>query len=218
MEPGVVYKAILFDLDGTLLDSRQANLISIRRLFCEFSRKQVADEHVESLFGLPSWEAVHRIAPGMEQTLLDAWMSHMEDLHQYLHLFPGVADLLKALSQAGIPLGVVTSQDQRELDIVRCQVQMGEWIRYWVTIDDVQHAKPHPEGVLTALHALNCPPKDALLIGDTHYDLEAGRAAGTAVGLSLWGRPSFTERLEERADFVFHHPEEVAQLCLQTRQ
>jgi len=209
-----VYKAVLFDLDGTLLDSDQANRISIRRLFSEYTGIQVVDKQIDSLFGLSSWEVVHRIAPGMEQILLDTWMIYLEDLHQHTQLFPGVEDLLRTLGQAGISMGVVTSQDRRELDIVCSHIQLNKWIRYWITADDVQDEKPHPEGVLAILSALDCHPNDAILIGDTRYDLEAGRAAGTAVGLSLWGRQYSSPRLEQQADFVFNHPQEIARLCL----
>ena len=210
--------AILFDLDGTLIDTYHLYLECYRRALAPYLGYAPRDE-----------EIVAR-RPTSERRFLEEWigaeqagachaamLEHYHALHGALGegLYDGVREMLAALHSGGVRLGIVTGKGRSAWETTERNLELGRF-EVVVTDDDVRRPKPDPEGVLAALAALGVPPAEALYVGDSAGDLRAGRSAGTRVAASLWPKTAPGERdafLEEvlplAPDWSFERPADL---------
>ena len=137
--------------------------------------------------------------------LVRAYREHNEPLHADLHAFAGVQDVLERLAGEGRKLGIVTSKRRKTVDLAFGVLPLRHFFEAVVTSDEVVQPKPHPEPVLVALERLGSLPEEAAFVGDSPFDVGAGKAAGVfTVGVS-WGRIHTEERLRVAgADVVVH--------------
>lgn len=211
--------ALIFDVDGTLIDTYRLYLESYRRALAPFLGYSPSDEEILE----------HR--PSSERGFLRRWVGEerLEECHESLcrhyaelhrthaeGFYDGVREMLTALRTAGIPLGVVTSKGRRAWDTTFGLLDLGEFAVV-VTEDDVQQPKPDPAGLIAAARALGVSSSEAAYIGDSTSDLKAGRAAGMFVGAVLWpktdpaDRESYLSRVAElKPDWVFERPADVS--------
>jgi pyrophosphatase PpaX len=216
--PGQNVRAILFDLDGTLIDTYHLYLEAYGRALEPYlGRRPTLDDFVER-------------RPASERHFLTEWLGaenaavchaamqrHYADLHGSLceGLYDGVREMLAALRSAGIRLGVVTGKGRQAWEVTRHAVDLGEF-EVVVTEDDTEHPKPHPGGLHQALEVLGMQPSEAVYIGDSPSDLEAGRRAGTRVAGALWPKTApgekemFLEQIRPlEPDWVYERPADV---------
>jgi mannitol-1-/sugar-/sorbitol-6-phosphatase len=170
--------AVLFDMDGTLVDSDAV----VERVWRAWARENDVDEDLvlATMPGRPAADTVRAVRPD-----LDAEAHGRAQLAQeYVDLdgvvaAPGAHDLLAALDDAGTPWAVVTSADDR---LARLRLgAAGITPRTLVTRDLLTHGKPHPEGYLRAAEVLGVDPARCLVVEDTVTGADAGRAAGARV-------------------------------------
>jgi phosphoglycolate phosphatase len=179
-KPPITNQVILFDLDGTLIDSTEAILDSFRRSFAELGGRYPGDEAVKALVGHPLTEMYrsYGIPEERVEEYVAAYKAHYRQVHtRKTVLLPGAREALE-MAASFARLGVVTTKTgkySREL-----LEHFGVMKHFGVLIgsEDVRRHKPHPEPVLRALESLGAEPGDACLIGDTCLDVEAARAAG----------------------------------------
>jgi HAD superfamily hydrolase (TIGR01509 family) len=210
--------AILFDLDGTLVDTWRLYMECYRRALEPHLGYAPADAEIAARF------------PGSERGLLTGWIgeaagaaSHAEMLRLYAELhasfadgiYEGVREMLAALRGAGYPLGIVTGKGRGAWTVTEAQLDLGPFHAV-VTDDDVHACKPDPAGLLAAVAALGIAPEQAVYVGDSTSDLRAGRAAGMRVGAVLWPktapgeRDAFIRAAEElRPEWIFARPADV---------
>lgn len=211
-------RAILFDLDGTLIDTWHLYAESYARALEPFlGRRPGADDFRER-------------TPSSELKFLQEWLGeeagaacHAEMLRHYGELhgalsegtYEGVREMLAALRSAGYPLGIVTGKGRVAWELTERELALGPF-DVVVTDDDVSAAKPDPEGLLAAARALGADPAGMVYVGDSEGDMGAGRAAGMRIAAVLWpktapGEPErFLERVRGHApDWVFDHPADL---------
>jgi pyrophosphatase PpaX len=171
-------KTVLFDLDGTLLDSFSAHFKAYEGMFAKLGMKITQDEFLRCYS--PNWYETYQAVglPREAWELADAhWLE--ESAKQEPRLFPGVMDFLLRLRSRFV-LGLVTSGSKSRVlrDLTRTGIT--ECFQVIVTGDDVREPKPSPEGLHVALEKLGLQPKEALYVGDAQADYEMARAAGVA--------------------------------------
>jgi pyrophosphatase PpaX len=182
-------RVVLFDLDGTLIDSVPLIVASMRHAFEGHPNAPTVAEWV-SLIGTPLDAMIRRWA-GDEADVARVKERYKE--HQWAHhdarvsAFPGVPALLDALGRRGVRMAVVTSKlepsARRSLDFVG----LSRHFDLVVGLESTERHKPHPEPVLHALGRLGARTEEAAFVGDSPHDVEAGNAAGVATVASLWG-------------------------------
>lgn len=207
----VRYPIVLFDLDGTLVDSGAMILSSFRHATRTVLEREIPDEELAALVGgMNIREQMQSLAPDRVEELVRVYRAHNEPLHADLQAFPGVEDLLGDLSSQGRKLGIVTAKRRRTVDLAFAVLPIERFFDVVVTSGDTQRHKPHPDPVLLALERLNANGARAAFVGDSPFDVGAGKAAGTfTVGVS-WGGLHPEERLVEAgADVVVHKPEDL---------
>jgi pyrophosphatase PpaX len=192
-------RAVLFDLDGTLIDSERLILSSYRHTMQEHLGHVPPEEIWKSTIGQPLVVQMKMFArsedqaAAMIQTYVDHNLAHHDD---YVLPFPGVRSVVEVVRESGRSLGIVTSKKRRatHMGLARCDLP-AEWFEAIVTADDVKRYKPEPEPVLEALRRLGAPAGEAMFVGDSTHDMRSGRTAGVATAAALWG-PSCCPRLE----------------------
>ncbi len=194
-------RAVLFDLDGTLIDTKDLYLEAYRRALATPLGRLLSD--IEILRSRPRSETrflagqVAHLDLAVEE-VLDAFHAEYARLQPSLGggVFPGVPALLSALRADGRPLGIVTGKSRRSWQATLARAELGPF-DVLVLDDDVAAPKPDPEGLRRALEGLGVRPRGAIYVGDTRGDLDAAAAAGMPAAAALWSRPP-----EWRSDLI----------------
>lgn len=182
--------AVLFDLDGTLIDSIGLILASKKYAFEKCGATSPSDEEWLTGVGTPLRTMFERYATdaGTIDRLIAAYREHQFAHHDLLvRSYDGVRETLAALHRNGHPLAVVTSKTEALAHRGLEHVRVREYFELIIGCDSCERHKPHPEPVLTALDRLGYSPSEAVFVGDSVHDVEAGNAAGVLTIAALWG-------------------------------
>ena len=202
-------RALIFDVDGTLIDTWHLYLEAYRRALAPFLGRAPSD--AEIVARRPSSER-HFLASWVGAERVDACHARMGEAYAALHathgegVYDGVPEMLAALRSAGVVLGVVTGKGRAAWEVTDRELALGDFAVV-ITDDETQHPKPDPGGLLAAAGALGIAPADAVYIGDTVGDMLAGRAAGMRLGAALWPKTAPGEREEFLAQIRELEPE-----------
>lgn len=193
-------RTVLLDLDGTLIDSTELILASFRHTLRAHREEAPPDAEWLETMGRPLRSQLRAFARDEAETeaMMETYREHNLALHdELLRPFPGVREYVERLGREGFRLAVVTSKlRDGTLRGLRACGYRPEWFAAVVTASDVRRHKPHPEPVRAALAgAGESDPARSLFVGDSVWDMRAGRAAGTRTAAALWG-PYDRERLE----------------------
>jgi pyrophosphatase PpaX len=184
--------AVLFDLDGTLVDTVPFILASVRACFEGYGRCPTDAEWIAGI-GTPLRDQLASFArdpadvDGLFARYRAYWLQHHDEM---TGLFPGAAEAVRALRGAGHPLAIITAKITTGAERTLRHVGLWDQIDVVVAADTVARSKPDPMPVHHALARLGREPAEAIMVGDSNHDLAAGRAAGTATAGVLWGAAS----------------------------
>jgi pyrophosphatase PpaX len=183
--------AVLFDFDGTLVDTTEMIHQSMRHATTEvLGREDIPRETLLANVGQPLPRQMELIDTENAESLLEAYRTHHEQHHDALiREFPGVEESLHSLGSAGTKVAVVTSKRRVSVEMaLEIFPGLRNVVDRFVTLEDTTQHKPHPEPLLRALELLGSIPKErAAYVGDSPFDVEAAKAAGlTSVAVS-WG-------------------------------
>jgi pyrophosphatase PpaX len=186
-----VLSAVLFDFDGTLVDTTEMIHQSMRHATSSvLGREDIPRETLLANVGQPLPRQMELIDTENAESLLEAYRSHHERHHDALiREFPGVEESLGRLGSVGIKVAVVTSKRRPSVEMaLEIFPGLRNVVDRFVTLEDTTHHKPHPEPLLRALQLLGGIPRErAAYVGDSPFDVQAAKAAGlTSVAVS-WG-------------------------------
>jgi pyrophosphatase PpaX len=190
--------AVLFDLDGTLIDSIDLILQSAVYAFAKCGLDCPPEKDWLTGVGRPLPTMFRRYAPSDEAVtaLLEAYREFQLPNHDRLvRSYPGIPGLLAALAKAGHPMAIVTSKSLALADRGLAHTGIAGFFETVVGLDSSKRHKPHPEPVMIALERLGASPDRAWFVGDSVHDMESGNAAGVRTIGALWG-PFTAEDLE----------------------
>lgn len=211
------FKAVIWDVDGTLIHTRKLYPEAYRRALAPFVGRELSDEE---LFTFPSHSELgflrHHAGQYYEDCVRE-FQRHYAELHatHFGGIYDGVLDTLAQLRARRMKLGIVTGKSRSSYELVADQLGQFDVL---VMDDDVIEPKPHPEGIVAAVNALGIEPGAALYVGDSITDIMAAEEAGTAAGAALWSKEgtnlaAFLERMPEHPDaFLLERPEDVLEI------
>jgi phosphoglycolate phosphatase len=193
------FRLLVFDWDGTLMDSVATIVACTRAVIRELGLAEPPEETIRGTIGLGLRETVDLLCPGGGESLfgrvVDCYRRHwFATYRDQPLLFPGVEAMLRELAGEGYLLGVATGKGRRGLDYALETCGLQEVFHSTRTADEA-YSKPHPQMLLDILYDLGVPPREAVMIGDTTYDLEMARSARTA-GLAVLSGSHTREELE----------------------
>jgi len=205
---------VLFDLDGTIIDSIDLILRSYRHTLRAHRGLEPPDEVWMKGLGTPLWVQFRDWTddPAEIEAMVATYRAYNLEHHDALvRPYDGVVQAVRDLKARGKTLGLVTSKmksgAERGLRVAGLE-QVFDTI---VGSDEVEHPKPHPEPVLKALQRLGAPPGDAVFVGDSRHDIECGRAAGVKTAAVLWGPFDRSHLADLAPDYWLEDPADLAQ-------
>lgn len=202
-------RLIMFDCDGTLVDSQHVILDAMNQAFVQHGMACPDMDAVRRVIGLGLVEAVEVLVPHLDrdahvslaQSYKDAFGELRKDPRHMEPLFPGVLETLEALAGAGCLLGVATGKSRRGLNSTLNLHGLRDLFVTLQTVDDAP-SKPHPGMIENALRATGARREDTVMIGDTVFDIRMARNAGVhPLGVS-WGYHPAEELTEAGARHV----------------
>ncbi len=210
------FRCCIFDFAGTLVDLRPAVVEATLAAVEQWAPGKLSRESLTAQLSGPLADPFITAADGreslaneMRRVFLEHWESHR---HEFIAPFPGVTDLLAALTDVGTTV-VVTSGSMRAAGIRELEATgLAPYVCATVFQDDVARPKPFADAALRALEVVRASPEETLLIGDSDLDIQCGRLAGISTGAALWGALDRVSLLTEEPQFAFEHPSEVVEL------
>jgi pyrophosphatase PpaX len=181
---------VLFDLDGTLIDSIELILNSARHAFTKLERVCPPDSEWLAGVGIPLFTMFRRYARDEADVgaLIAAYREYQLAHHDRLvRCYDAVIDTLEQLRREGYQIGIVTSKSEALAMRGLAHVRAARYCDTIVGCDSSTRHKPDPEPVLLALERLDSGPGDAVFVGDSIHDMAAGNAAGVTTIAALWG-------------------------------
>jgi pyrophosphatase PpaX len=206
------FRNVLFDLDGTLIDSGAIILASMRHAAETVLERRIPDEELMAAVGGPGLiEQMRGLDPGRVDELVRVYREHNEPLHSELQACEGILDVLPELTRRGARLGIVTAKRivtvQLAFEVIP---ELEQYFDAVVGADDTERHKPNPDPILLALDRLGAEPGDSAYVGDSPFDVQAAKAAGVHAIAVTWGRIHGEERLAaEEPDAIVHSAEEL---------
>ena len=203
------YPTVLFDLDGTLIDSGAIILASFRHATQTVLRREIPDAELAALVGGSNiHDQMRSIDEEQVDELVRVYREHNEPLHDELEAFEGIEHVLSRLKDEGRRLGIVTAKRRKTVELAFAVLPLERYFDVVVTSDQTERHKPDPEPVLTALERLGADRSEAAFVGDSPFDVAAGKAAGVFTVAVAWGNIHPPENLAE-ADVLVETPEQL---------
>ncbi len=209
--------ALCFDLDGTLIDSAddlvQATIHSLHGLGIDPPPPEVIIGYVGGgARGLLQGSMGEAATPGRLEAglavFIDYYGAHLLD---HTLPYPGVEEVLRHFF-ATRPLAVITNKPEAFSRTILEGLGLAGYFREILGYDSVERKKPHPEGILLALHGWGVEPTRAVMVGDSDHDILAGKAAGTVTVAVAYGFKSSEELLSAGPDYLIHDIRELIEL------
>jgi pyrophosphatase PpaX len=188
--PMLRYRAVLFDLDGTLIDSTGLIVESFHHMTEQFGIARQPDACWLAGVGTPLRSLLEPWArdEAMLEDMLAAYRAHNLAHHDArVRAYPGIVEAVDALLAAGVRVAVVTSKNRSGTERGLAVAGLAGKIDVRVCVEDVTRHKPDREPVDVAVARLGADPASTLFVGDSVHDMMAGRAAGVATGAASWG-------------------------------
>jgi pyrophosphatase PpaX len=205
------FPVVLFDLDGTLIDSGSMILASFRHATRTVLAREIPDEVLlANVGGSTLHEQMHALDPVRADDLVECYREHNMPLHDELQPCRGVVEVLERLRREGRRLGIVTAKRQAGIGLAFRVLPLAHLFDAAVASDDVPRGKPYPDGILHALELLDARPGEAAYVGDSPFDVESAKRAGVHSVAVTWGGIHSRKTLEKAgADTLVDSPEEL---------
>ena len=206
----VRFPVVLFDLDGTVVDSSGIILASMRHATRSVLGRDIPDEALMAADGGPGLEAQMLEFGAAEhlEALITTYRAHNEPLHDQLEAFAGMDDVLIALKEQGRKLGLVSAKRRATVELAFAATAIGPLFDTVVGGDEAERQKPAPDTLLLALERLGATPAEAAYVGDSPFDVAAAQAGGLAAVAVTWGGVH-DRSLLAAADVIVDGPEEL---------
>ena len=191
------FRTVLFDLDGTLVDSAAMILDSFRHATRTVLRRDVADADLLATVGGGSHLRAQMLGidPDRSDELMRVYREHNEPLHSQLQPCAGIVPVLERLRGEGRRLGIVTAKHHRTVQLAFDVLPLEPYFDVVVAAEDTERHKPDPAPILYALERLGASAPDAAYVGDAPFDVAAAKAACVYAIAVTWGGMHSADRV-----------------------
>lgn len=209
-------KYIIFDFDGTVINTNDVIIASWQEVFRTYLGHELPVEEIIKTFGETLWTTLDRLMPGCDQDEVVKCYRAYQDLHadEMVTECEGVKDLMEELHNRGYKLGIATSRTRASYEGYADRFGISKYIDAVVTMEDVTHHKPHPETATVTLKKLGAKPEEALMLGDTKFDIACSNSAGIDSVFVAWSMARLEDITESGYDptYVIEKPMDFLEL------
>lgn len=202
----MMYKAALFDLDGTLTDSLTLSAQAFIHTFRKHLKGEYTPEDIFAMFGPCEEEIFRKEDESQAKAMMETFLEFYRCYHsQYVAVYPGVIPALEGLKEQ-MNLAVITGKGKRPAEITLEETGLAPYFDLLVSGSCVERQKPDPQGIEMALKAYEISPEQAFYLGDSPGDIQAARQAGVTALAALWGTQDADSLLQQNPDAAFDTP------------
>lgn len=184
------YKHIVFDADGTLLDTEHAILLSLQDTVKAFLGKHMEFDELRFCLGIPGDDTLEQLQIEDKQAAFTLWVDKLQDYIDTVKVFDGMKEVLTYLKEKGCTLGVVTSKNRFMYDVEFAKYGIIDFFTTSICKEDTKEHKPTPVPLLRYMEIEGVAKEDVIYIGDSKYDSMCVHGAGVDFALAVWGSHS----------------------------
>lgn len=203
------YKCIIFDLDGTMLDTEKMNIIPLQKLIKEELGQDVEYKDLLKYRAYPGEKTLKLLGFTNIEKSYSKWVKYVNEYEEGAKLYEGFKEVIETLNKNGIMCGISSSKTKAQYEIDFYKTGLQKYMKSVVLAEDTINHKPHPEPLLKAIEKLGIEAKDAVYVGDTIADYRATRMAGMDFAFALWG--AFTREGID-ADYNLESPKDILEM------
>lgn len=212
-------KAVILDFDGTIGDTRGLIVSTMQQTIAALGLDGRSDEECAAMIGLPLRDTFTKLIP-MNEATGDRCVEVYTELFfknnrtMRVPVFPHVTETIKQLHAGGRLITIASSRQRESLLMFLRDMQLERYIPYVVSASDIEHAKPAPDMVMRTLADNNLTPEQAIVVGDTVYDIQMAHNAGVAAIGVTYGNGARSELLDAEAEYITDDFAEVGDIVL----
>ena len=180
---------VVFDIDGTLINTALANLCSLRDAVRHYTGKDYSHEDLKFSLGRSAVDTMKILGvdPSQYENVVAMWEESLQNYADSIHYFPGIPQVVKELHDKGYPLGIVTSQSRAEFTSFAILDELRPYFGVTICAGDTEKHKPNPDPLLKYAERAGVDISEVTYIGDSPYDKACAVSAGAKFILAPWG-------------------------------
>ncbi|MHA4990734.1 HAD family hydrolase [Cetobacterium somerae] len=204
-----IIKGILFDLDGTILNTQKMNIFPLQKLILEEFGKEISYNDLLKYCAYPGKQTIKMLGFHDIEKSYEKWVKYVNEFEEGATLYDGFTEVFETLYKHGIKIGIASSKMRKQYQIDFIPTGLEKFIDCAVLAEDTTLHKPNPDPLLLGAKLLNLSPENIVYIGDTIADEVSSKKAGMGFALASWGafNPS-----EISADFILNKPQDILKL------
>lgn len=206
------FKIVLFDLDGTLINSEQIGFEVADFVMTPYLKRGLTNSERRYMVGKPLMDVLEDWFPGTEQEIYDKIIDRWESVTlngNSLKLYDGVFKVLSEINGLGMRMGIVSSKQVKYIVEDLKDNDIEPFFETIVGQEDTKRHKPFPDPLLLAAERLNIRPESCIYIGDQPTDVSASRSANMKSAVALWGNGEQDDLFESKPDYIFDDPVDI---------
>lgn len=206
-------KALLFDFDGTLLNTNDLIIQTFMYIFDEKFPGQYSTEDCLRFIGPSLKQTFDELTPGETDVMIGKYKEWNAINHDRLVTsYDAVVETLEELHKLGVKMAIVSTKSRESLARGLKVLCAEQFFYVIVGLDDVKHVKPHPEPVLLALQKLGIEKEEAIMIGDNSHDIEGGQNAGVRTAGVAWSAKGVDYLMSYEPTYMLHHMRDLLEI------
>ncbi|WP_270526742.1 HAD family hydrolase [Longibaculum muris] len=204
------YKAIIYDIDGTVLNTLNMNMYPLIQIIKEETGEEWTFEQVLKFAAYPGMKVMQELGVKDQEKTYARWVKYVNEYEEGATLYDGFMEVFKAFQDNHIIQAVVSAKTAKQYEIDFVDKGLDKFMDVAILADDTTKHKPDPEPLLECIKRLNIEVSEAIYIGDALSDYQASRNAGMAFGYAKWG--SVSSEGIDYPDLVFESPLDLLKL------
>ena len=182
-----MYRHIVFDIDGTLVDNEKAILYSLQEVLLQTIGKEFSFEQLTFCLGIPGEDTLERLGVGDIPRVMNLWIEALRRCENMVTIHKGIEELLRKLSDRGYKLGLASSRSRELLEKDFDNLKISNYFEIRICADDTLEHKPTGAPLLKYMESARVDRSEVLYIGDSVHDSMCAGDAGVDFALAVWG-------------------------------
>lgn len=204
------YKAIIYDIDGTVLNTLNMNMYPLMKIIKEETGEEWTFEQVLKFVAYPGMKVMEELNVKDKEKTYARWVQYVNEYEEGATLYDGFEEVFQRFYDAHIIQAVVSAKTAKQYQIDFVDKGLDQYMETAILADDTDKHKPDPEPLLKCIERLNLSTNEVIYIGDALSDYQASKNAGMDFGYAKWG--SVSSQGIDDPDYIFNQPQDLLKL------